>query len=163
MSKTSKNGDVMNKSNQLHRELDLINKEYQIIETESREKLKKYNEQLLDLRNKKRKLIKDCSSIRIGDKITTKKKYPYYSWEQNGKTNRSMKSRELYTDFVYGEIEYIYFLEDKKVFHYGYKMDWKENITTGLSKELSKYSNHLSNRDYLEEDDFNKFFQVIKN
>ena len=74
-----------------------------------------------------------------------------------------MKSREIYTDFVYGEIEYIYFLEDKKVFHYGYKMDWKENITTGFSKELSKYHNHLNNRDYLEEDDFNKFFQVIKN
>ena len=47
-------------------------------------------------------------------------------------------------------------LEDKKVFRYGYKMDWKENITTGLSKELSS-------RDYLDEDGFNKFFQVIKN
>jgi hypothetical protein len=151
-----KNGDVVNNSNHLQRELDLINNEYQIIETESMEKLKKYNEQLLDLRNKKRKLIKDCSSIRIGDRITTLKKYPYYSWEQNGKTNRSMKQRELYTDFVYGEIEYIYFLEDKKVFRYGYKMDWKENITTGLSKELSS-------RDYLDEDGFNKFFQVIKN
>ena len=34
MSKTSKNGDVVNNSNHLQRELDLINNEYQIIETE---------------------------------------------------------------------------------------------------------------------------------
>ena len=82
MSKTIKNRGLVKNSNQLHRELDLINKEYQIIEKESNEIHKKYNEQLLDLRNKKLKLIKDYSSIRIGDRITTKNEYPYYSLEQ---------------------------------------------------------------------------------
>ena len=158
-----KNGDVVNNSNHLQRELDLINKEYQIIETESNEIHRKYNEQLNELRKTKDKLIKDYSPVKIGDRITTLKKYPYYSWEQDGKTNRSMKQRELYTDFVYGEIEHIYFLQNKSVFRLGYKMDLKENITTGFGEELSKYHHHLSNRDFLDESDFNKFFQVIKN
>ena len=147
------NGDVMNKSNQLQREIDLI--ENQI--TELKDLIEKSKSEKSKLEIKKDTIILDDFPIKLGDKVITKKEHPHeqlldYGSEDGGNL------------FVLGEVNRIH---PYKIGDCLIEVFYK--IPKGIDGKLNqpkfdvKYTQLGPCIMDLSLEDFNDLFQVIKN
>lgn len=154
MSKSEiKNGDVMKYSNQLQKELDLI--ENQI--TELKDLIEKSKSEKSKLEIKKDTIILDDFPIKLGDKVITKKELPHQQLLMYG-------SEDGGNLFVLGEVGkiYPYKLGDCLIDVF-YKVPKGLDGKSNLPKFDVKYSQLGPCLMDLSLEDFNELFQVIKN
>ena len=152
MFKTINNGDVMNNSNHLHREIKTIKNQLTELNTEENDFILLMKEKQDKLFNKMREIIKNDFPIKEGDEVITKKKYEFFRVYQTGKTYRSIKHLPLYEDYVKGKVK-IYPQDELGRCRIEIKQKYQENIV-----------NNLNGCDYgVSLEQFNELFQVIKN
>lgn len=156
MSKNVKNGDVMNKSNHLQEKLDWINEEYYIIQDEFNEIKMEYDEKLHSLNKQKDEIITNDFPIKEGDKIITKKEYQYWLVEKTGKTDRSIKYKEIHKDYVKGVVDRIVPGDELGNCRILLDFPYQKNITNELECSVIENTN-------VSLDTFNKLYQVDKN
>ena len=156
MSKNVKNGDVMNNSNHLQLELDWLNCQLGEIYDERKEFNLLKDEEESELRLKIEEIIKNDFPIKEGDKIITKKKYQFFLVEKTGKTDRSIKYKEIHKDYVKGVVDSIVPQGELGVCRIILDLQYQENITNEI-ENTGFYNTNVSL------DKFNELYQVDKN
>lgn len=152
----STKGDVMNSSNLLHLEIRKVKNELKKLQKEEFDFNLLMKEKQEVLRNKMNEIIINDFPIKKGDKIITKKEYQYWLVEKTGKTDRSIKYKEIHKDYVKGVVDRIIPQGELGNCRIILDLQYQENITNEIRNTGFDNTN-------VSLDKFNELYQVVKN